>query len=269
MLNGKKAVAVFLSGVLVGSSALAGFAALPAGQKAIQAVLNMDKKIAYQGQNLKDDKGINLNSISYNGLEYVPVNVLEKAKVAVNRGDGSDKTIYIGSTGKELLLNSVKFVDEAKKGFSVYTTSAQELFVGDKAYKYGFVTNGDYRTRTIDDLSENGGFYPVISLSTNKSNFTASGFKGSFYINEDLIIKDRNSSKVPDIKDHLTLIVVSSDADGESVIATEHIVPGEVLNMDIPFTGKNIGFRIGATSPVSACEYSNLKLMVLEPKFIK
>ncbi len=86
MKNVKMFVDVFVSGVLVGSSALTGFAALPAGQKAVQAILNLDKKIFYQGQNLKDTKGINLNSISYNGLEYVPVSVLEKAKVAVNKG---------------------------------------------------------------------------------------------------------------------------------------------------------------------------------------
>lgn len=267
-MKSKKLVAVCIAGVMVCGSALAGFAALPAGQMAINAILNLDKKISYLGQAVKDSKGNTLNAITYNGIEYLPVTALEKAGVSINKGEGTDKTIYLGTTGKELLLNSPKFIDSSKDEFTTFTKAQQDLYLEGKTYKYGYNSSKKYQTDDLDVMENSGGFYPIIQLDASSTKIIPTEFEASFYIDEEAEMR-KYPFRSGDIVEGFKVIVVSIDEYGETVIASEEIVPGKVTHMKIPCSSQKIGFRIGTSSKETQVSYSNLNLTILEPKFIK
>lgn len=269
-MKSKKLITICIAGVMVCGSALAGFAALPAGQMAINAILNLDKKISYLGQAVKDSKGNTLNAITYNGIEYLPVTALEKAGVSINKGEGTDKTIYLGSTGKELLLNSPKFIDSDKDNFTTFTKAQQDLYLDGKTYKYGYNINKQYQTDDYDELNNSGGFYPIIQLDASSTKIMPTEFEASFYIDEEATIEEKNYITGKGLMiEGFKVIVVSIDEYGETVIANEDIAPGKVIHMKIPCTSQKIGFRIGTSAAVKHVMYSNLNLTVIEPKFIK
>lgn len=256
----KKLISGFLVSALIILGSIGAFGATETGLKTIQAYLSQSK-IMIQGQAVKDSKGQALNTIKYNGSEYIPVSALEKLNIPVNFG--TDKNMYIDSTETKFKVNSSKFIAKTKSEYMLFTKSPLELKFDDVQYSYGFVTSVNYRSRggvSLDSLDGADDYAPHSLVSDS----IISEIEATFLLDKNFTI-ERHNTPITD----LTLIGYTKNADGVTVVLSVPITAGVPQKIVVPVDSNNISFKVIPTSSDNLLSFTSLKLYILDPVFTK
>ncbi len=265
----KQFISGFLSASLIITGTIGTFAATPTGLKAIQAYLNQSK-IMYHGQAVKDAKNVAYNSLTYNGSEYIPLSVVEKAGIPVNRG--TDKNLYIDSTESEFKVNSSKFIMKSDSEYMLFTKSPKDLFIDGTQYKYGFITSTasqSYYLASFKSLDGDNDYAPHSLTTEYTSNATISTMEATFYLNKNATLTGAPIGEKGTITRDLTLIGYTKDSDGVTVVLSVPIQAGVPQKLSIPMDSKNISFKISPSQADNLTAFADLKLYILDPIFVK